>query len=406
MTAIFSSQLNVCILSSNRLNDQVGGIETFVDSFCRYLIRRGASASIVHRRMSFVRPVIVSTAAAHIDQNPSSPGVYPLPFIFSLMPMLYFSLLSVVAALRLHKKRPFTLIHAQDLTFAGLPAVIAGKLLNVPVITQAHGFPTKIRDHRAGLNQTVESLLIKTVCSASSRILVSNPEIKQYLISEYADRSKVVLVGLGVDLREFSPSPISREHIRSELNVNETAKLIGFIGAFREEKNLGLLLEAFRILQNDPKLSDCRLILVGSGYFEREARDYVSRRKIQNKVIFLGFRRDVGRILNALDVVVIPSFFETFSLVLIEAMACGRAIIASDIPAIRSKVKNGYSAQLINPRKVKSLEESLELLLLNDSYREELGRNARKEAQSYDIESVFTEIMGIYAQAQFDRGTI
>lgn len=394
---------HVCILSSNRLTDQRGGIETFVNTFACWLCVRGIPVTIIHRRISLLMPVGVSTPGKHLAAKASSTGVYPMPFIVSLIPMLFFSLLAALEVIAQHKAHRFALLHTQDSTFAGLSAIFAGRLLRIPVIVQIHAFPANIRDQRTGLNQAAELILTKIVFSFTTLVLVNSPVIQEYLISVGINRERLDTVALGVDTSKFRPNEYFREQFRQELAVDHSVILIGFVGAFRKEKNLGVLIQAFSSLQSYLDLPETRLVLAGSGHFENAARTLVSNLEIKDKVVFLGYRDDVNLILAGVDVIVIPSLFETFSLVLIEAMASGKAIVASDIPAIRERVRNGYSALLINPNDVVGLRDALILLTKDGIYRTKLGGNAWRDSQSYTNEAGFTKVVGIYYSLQTNQ---
>jgi glycosyltransferase involved in cell wall biosynthesis len=106
--------------------------------------------------------------------------------------------------------------------------------------------------------------------------------------------------------------------------------------------------------------------------------------------------------LNAIDIFVLPSLSEGSPFSLIEAMAAGKAIIASNIPAIREIVEDGKEALLFNPYIPEQLKEAILKLYHNPELRRKLGQNAEKKVKQYDINVVFPKIIEVY-RARLER---
>ena len=118
------------------------------------------------------------------------------------------------------------------------------------------------------------------------------------------------------------------------------------------------------------------------------------RRKIIN---FLGQRNDINSLFQQSSIVVLPSYREGFPKVLQEAAACGRAIIASDVPGCRDAVKDGVTGLLIKPKDSNILAEKIEYLLSNNHLLDQMGREARKLAEKeYSIDEVIKIHLKIY----------
>jgi glycosyltransferase involved in cell wall biosynthesis len=153
------------------------------------------------------------------------------------------------------------------------------------------------------------------------------------------------------------------------------------------------LISFANIAQDDPLI---KLVLVGTGSLESQLREYVSKRNIEDKVIFCGVRYDIGRILSSFDIFVLPSYTEGLSTALLEAMASGRAIICSDIPANRELVTHNQEALLVNPYNPEELERAIQLLSNDHLLRLKLGYNAKIRAIQYDEDIVFPKILQYY----------
>ena len=99
-------------------------------------------------------------------------------------------------------------------------------------------------------------------------------------------------------------------------------------------------------------------------------------------MIFTGSRNDVENIIPSADILVLPSFSESFGLVLIEALACGKPVIGSDVGGI-SEIINDDVGLLINPNKVSSIAKAIDSLINDESYRYSLSLNARSRAKNF-----------------------
>ena len=117
---------------------------------------------------------------------------------------------------------------------------------------------------------------------------------------------------------------------------------------------------------------------------------------MDDKVVFTGFRQDVNRLLSALDVFVLPSYTEGCPTALLEAMASGKAIIASNIPSVKDIVRDGKEAILVNPYDAEELKQAILRLYTSSSLRTELGHRAEKRAEAYSIYEICRRILKLY----------
>ncbi|MDP6043699.1 MAG: glycosyltransferase family 4 protein [Dehalococcoidales bacterium] len=183
----------------------------------------------------------------------------------------------------------------------------------------------------------------------------------------------------GVDCEHFSPEAIPIEEF------NDGKLNIVFIGRLEKRKGLDYLIEAYR--QIKPEIPDSRLIIVGPGTRLRRKYEKRIRRNRLEDVVFIGYTTydDLSRYYKTADVVCCPATGqESFGIVLIEAMAVGKPIIASDIPGYNSVVTHGTEGLLVSPKNAAKLAEALTSLLPNESLRQQMGTRGRVKAQEYD----------------------
>lgn len=201
-------------------------------------------------------------------------------------------------------------------------------------------------------------------------------------------RLKVRVIYNGVDTRRFSP-----EGARAELPfIAETDTItIGQVGRIVPAKGQLGLLEAFcKVLE----YHNARLIFVGSPLFDND--EYLKKLNarvralaLDDRVHFLGFRSDVPELLRSLDIVVHPSIEPDSPIGVIEAMATGKAVIATAVPGTDELIEHGVNGFLVEPGNPTALVADLLKLVDNATLRERLGQNARKRALAAYDDRVF-----------------
>ena len=147
-------------------------------------------------------------------------------------------------------------------------------------------------------------------------------------INEIFNTNKTLVFRNGINLDRFVKSDIKRRKIREELKIKESAFVIGHVGRFEKQKNHKFLVEIFFRIQKEK--ADAVLILIGDGSLKTEVREQIEGMGIKDKVHFLTNRSDIPDILNAMDVFLLPSYYEGLPVSLIEAQAVGLRCVVSD----------------------------------------------------------------------------
>ena len=141
-------------------------------------------------------------------------------------------------------------------------------------------------------------------------------------------RGEVTVLPNAVDLNVFKYDEVARDQIRLQFNISESTTVIGHIGRFMEQKNHSFLVKIFdSIHKTNP---DTVLLLVGVGGLEAQIKEQIASYGLAENVIFAGLRSDVPQVLSAMDVFVMPSFFEGMPNTVIEAQATGLPCLISD----------------------------------------------------------------------------
>ena len=193
----------------------------------------------------------------------------------------------------------------------------------------------------------------------------------------------------GVDVQRFQRAvPIAR--------WQDGTQNILFVGRFEPRKGLLELLKAYRILRKTG--CECRLLVVGTGPLGKEARRYVATRRLRG-VEFVGRVSDEekAQLYRTADVYVSPATGgESFGIVLLEAMAAGTAIVASDIHGYKGVVRRGREALLVPPNEPKPLAAAIARLLRDDDLRTEMAMAGRERAQEFSWERVTAKVDDFY----------
>lgn len=270
---------------------------------------------------------------------------------------------------------------------------LAAKLARVPVVIPRRGidYPLKNRwRYRFAYNTLATHLLANS--HATKRALLKN--------APWLDERRISVIHNGIATAAFTSS--ARRNIRADHHIPEHAPLLGFVGQLDERKGLGVLLSAFKIILQ--KMPETRLLLVGEGplreMIESEVREY----GWQDNVVLTGFVNDVAAIMHAIDVLLLPSYWEGFGIVIIEAMACGRSVITTNISSMPEIVNDGKTGYLIPPGDERALAERALALLRDAALRKRMGEAAqRRVAEDFSHEVMIDRLEQLFEDALAHR---
>lgn len=223
-------------------------------------------------------------------------------------------------------------------------------------------------------------------------------------------RRKIGIVRIGLDLDELQQS-VARANeaaVGATLNRQEGVVSVACLGQLHPSKGVHVLLEAFgRVVREFP---NARLYVIGDavideyrGYEER-LRQQVAVAGLQDHVVLTGWRDDALALAARMDIIVHPSFAEGFGRAVLEAMALGRAVIASAVGGLREAIRDGDNGFLVPPGSVEALADRLLRLLRDPALRERLGRRARETVRAeYLIHDKITELSNVWAEVTRPR---
>ena len=207
----------------------------------------------------------------------------------------------------------------------------------------------------------------------------------QYLAqAEGCPLRKVFVIPNGVDTARFAPRPPARQ-LRLALGLPATAPVVGIVAALRPEKNHELFLRvAQRVRQVIP---ECRFLIVGDGP-RRAPLEALSRQlSLDDRVLFLGTRNDIPDLLSLMDVVTLTSHMEANPVSILEAMACGKPVVAPRVGSIPETIIDGETGYLAMPGCELQLTQGITRLLQNPAHAAAMGRaGCLRAAQRYSLQ--------------------
>jgi glycosyltransferase involved in cell wall biosynthesis len=249
------------------------------------------------------------------------------------------------------------------------------------------------------LNATFNVRQVYTLMA--DRVVTVGGATRDYMIREKgipADR--VVTIPTGVDLTVFDPERVTGD-LREELGIPARTPVFGTVSVFRRLKGHQYLLEAAgEILRAVP---EAKILLAGEGPQEKNIRNKIEELGIGEAVFLPGFRDDIPKVLNTIDVFVFPSLQEALGTAILEALAMRKAVVASRVGGIPEIIQEGKTGFLVDPEKPAAIAEKVIPLLKTPELRRRLGDQGRRFVEShYDnrlmvgrLEALYRELMGV-----------
>jgi D-inositol-3-phosphate glycosyltransferase len=243
----------------------------------------------------------------------------------------------------------------------------------------------------------------RRIAQSADRVICFGEHERRVLTGLYgAAPERVTIIPCGVNLRRFRPS--SQEQARSALGLG-SEPIVLYVGRLEPLKGVDILIQAMAQLE----CRQARLLIVG-GDAQAAAeidrlRTLASERGIEERVRFVGSvdQEKLPAYYNAADVCVMPSYYESFGLVAVEAMACGTPVVASRVGGLATTVEDGETGYLIPWRCPEPFAERIDLILGNDELRANLGNAARQAMQRLSWDNVTRELSAEYAHIWSER---
>jgi lipopolysaccharide/colanic/teichoic acid biosynthesis glycosyltransferase/glycosyltransferase involved in cell wall biosynthesis len=302
---------------------------------------------------------------------------------------------------RLMKKERFDVVHVHTM-IASVVGRLAVWAAGVPVVIYtAHGF--YFHENMSWWTRRLTIWLEKILGLITDLIFTQSQEDAVSAVKESICRAeKVVCIGNGVDTSRFDVAPSSPDEVRARYGLTPGDKVIGFVGRFVREKGILELLQAMQIVNR--AIPESRLLLVGGTLQsdrDSQIKKIISRVREQNQfspsIVFTGFIEDITAPMSVMDVFVLPSHREGMPRSIIEAMASGKPVIATNIRGCREEVVHGSTGLIVPLNNPSALAEAIINVLINPDMGRRMGAAGRLRADKFFNErSVLDKQVEIY----------
>lgn len=249
-----------------------------------------------------------------------------------------YTLNNILSLISFLKHNKYDIIHCHSCSFLGiLQGSVAGKIMRTPVIIgHAHSASVEGKSLLDKITRNVFKIMITKTCNHYFACSKNAAETK-YLPSVLQNES-VVYLNNAVDVDKFKYNTVTRTKLRSKLCIPDNAFVIGTVGRLEKEKNQEFLINVFEKIQNIDK--NTYLLIVGSGSLEKYLSNLVNKKEINN-VIFTGSVNNTYDYYQTMDLFVLPSLYEGFPFVLVEAQVNGLNCVVSSGVSRTTNVSGG-----------------------------------------------------------------
>ena len=385
---------------------KTGGMNVYVRALSRELGRRGIAVDVFTRRTAPHDPSVVPFAenarVVHIAAGPPAPlaptEIYPHVSAFAR------GVLDFAA----QEGARYDLVYSHY-WLSGCVARRLRRCWGVPVVQMFHTLglmKNRVALEAAQTEQDMRIAAESAMMSWADLLVAATPAERAQMLWLYrADRRKIAVVPPGVDLRRFHPVP--KAEARAKIGVRQDGYVLLFVGRIEPLKAVDSLLQALALLRDErPQLAEaiCTLVVGGDGETARpdaETRRLLNLREqldVEQRVRFLGARPQdaLPAYYAAADALIVPSDYESFGMVALEAMACGTPVIASEIGGLAFLVRHGVNGFHVPTRDPAALARRIACMLTHPQRRAELGRAARATALEYSWERIADRLLRVF----------
>jgi len=228
-------------------------------------------------------------------------------------------------------------------------------------------------------------------------IALTKGEMSDYIRFSLTRPEKITVIHSGVDVARFSALPSNPKGLRAALGIPEDALVVGTAGWLLPIKGPDILMSAMeRVCW--PVRDDIFLVYAGKGEMEAELRNRACKSGFSGNVVFAGWRKDMHDVMAAFDIFVLPSRNEGMGRVIVEAMAAGKPVVASNVGGIPDLVKHGVNGFLVPKEDPEALGIAILKMAGDSGLRSAMGMAGKRIAPAWDVSHMLEKIDKIYSE--------
>jgi D-inositol-3-phosphate glycosyltransferase len=388
-----------------------GGMNVYVRDLTRHLGQLGVHVDVFTRSQDEHVPHVLhdlgyGNRVVHIPAGPESPR--PRQELVRYIPQFADGIRAFAQEKGIH----YDLIHSHY-WMSGLAALNLKESWQVPVIQMFHTL-VLMKNRVARSPEEIEGGYRlegeNEVLRQADRIVIATPAERSQLEFLYkADSRKLFIIPPGVDTSRFYPIPM--DEAKAAIGVEPDQRILLFVGRIEPLKGLETLFRSIALLKTSGDIEICpySLAIIGGdpNASDQELSDEMRRLKllcrqlnIDDFVFFLGKcgQDTLPYYYAASDMVIVPSHYESFGMVALEAMACGKPVVASQVGGLAFLVQDGVTGYVVPDDDPAALAAKLRLLICQPEELQRLGARAAEYARGYDWQIIARRILSLYTQ--------
>ena len=268
--------------------------------------------------------------------------------------------------------------------FAGVPIIV-----HTP---HGHVFFGHFDPMMSGIFLLVERI---TALITDCMVALAEGEKKDYVELSIIKPARIDIIHSGVDIDRYMETQVNIDKKKRSIGLHPKRLIVGTVGWLLPIKGPMHLLNAMiKIWQS---LSEVQLVYVGKGDQKEALKQQAMKMGVSDNVKYLGWRDDVHELMPLFDLFALPSMNEGMGRVLVEAMAAGKAVVASNVGGIPDLVHHGQNGFLVEPGDVNGLSVAIEKLLADENLRHEMGKCGQAAAHNFSEGKMIKKIDALYA---------
>ena len=298
---------------------------------------------------------------------------------------------------KLFRQQKVDIVHTHNFD-SGLYGVLGAKLAGTPVVVYG--------EHGSFLqNNFRRNQLGRLVCKMTDHIVTMSADLEKRLKVQWCipvDRASHIVNG--IEFEKFSTS-LNTNDLKSELGINQKDYVIGTVGRLVPVKDYATLIDCFSLLKN--RIQNVCLVFVGDGPLKRSLIDQAQKLDVINDIKFLGTRDDIPELLHIFDVFCLTSLTEGISNTILEAMAAGIPVIATNVGGTPEIIQPDITGILIPPKNKELLVNALERIIQDKELASKLGFQAQQWVQKErSLNRMVQEYSHLYLSLAEKKGVI
>jgi D-inositol-3-phosphate glycosyltransferase len=385
---------------------ETGGMNVYVRELSRHLSARGVAVDVYTRRQNPCMPTVTEFApqARVIHLNAGPPEPYTKHRVLDHLPEF---LQRVETFMTTHQLR-YDLLHTHY-WLSGWVGLRLRQTLRIPMVHMSHtlAYPKNSAVQQAWEREPLTRLLVEREVLKQSDALVAESQASQdHMMQDYEVRPEAIrVIPCGVDPAVFYPQ--DRLQARRHLGLPPGVPILLFVGRLQPLKGIATLLRSAQLILRAH--ADMQVLIVGGGVDTNDPNETQERQRLQELMAQLGLRRHVqfitaqpqdvlAQYYAAADVLVMPSHYESFGMVVLEAMACGTPVVASRVGGMASTVLDGQTGFLAPVGDAPAFAEAVQRVLATPSTWQAMSQAGHRRAQAFTWPRIVEHTQQLYHQ--------